>query len=180
VGPAVKLAKIQNKCLQVIAGAYKATPTSVLETETSIPPLDLYLNDRLANFRFRHKEMLVTEAYTQIRGKLAQRQRQERGRNLNRNTHTEGEKRTQWAEEWKQQKQRTEMPLLASWKRRWEANRPKWGLIGVGPPSEEPPKIYKELKKAESSILTQIQTGRIGLAAFLNKAKVPSFPSPKC
>jgi hypothetical protein len=61
-GPAVKLAKIQNKCLRVIAGAYKATPTSVLETETSIPPLDLYLNKRLANFRFRHKDKLVTEA----------------------------------------------------------------------------------------------------------------------
>jgi len=62
VGPAVKLAKIQNKCLRAIAGAYKATPTSVLETETFIPPLDLYLNERLANFRFRHKEKLVMEA----------------------------------------------------------------------------------------------------------------------
>ena len=46
--------------------------------------------------------------------------------------------------------------------------------------SEEPPKIHKELKKAESSILTQIRTGRIGLAAFLNKARVPNFPSPIC
>ena len=62
VGPAVKLAKIQNKCLRAIVGVYKATPTLVLKTETSIPPLDLYLNKRLANFRFRHKEKLVTEA----------------------------------------------------------------------------------------------------------------------
>jgi len=46
------------------------------------------------------------------------------------------------------------MPLLISWKRRWGANWPKWGLIGVGPPLEEPLKIYKELKKAESSVLT--------------------------
>ena len=46
--------------------------------------------------------------------------------------------------------------------------------------SEEPPKIHKELKKAESSVLTQIRTGRIGLAAFLNKARVPNFPSPIC
>src|SRR5215469_5797736 len=36
------------------------------------------------------------------------------------------------------------------------------------------------LRKAESSILTQIRTGRIGLAAFLNRARVPDFPSPMC
>ena len=70
---ATKLTKIQNKCLQVIAGAYKATPTLILKTETSIPPLDLYLNKRLVNFRFRYKEKLVTEACIQIRKKLAQR-----------------------------------------------------------------------------------------------------------
>jgi len=62
MGPAVKLAKIQNKCLRAIVGAYKATPTLVLKTETSIPPLDLYLNKRLVNFRFRYKEKLVMEA----------------------------------------------------------------------------------------------------------------------
>ena len=72
------------------------------------------------------------------------------------------------------------MPLLVSWKRRWGASQPKWGLIEVGPPSEEPPKIHKELKKAESLVLTQIRTRRIGLAAFLNKARVPNFPSPIC
>ena len=33
---------------------------------------------------------------------------------------------------------------------------------------------------AESSIITQIRTGRNGLAAFLNKARVPGFPSPVC
>jgi len=72
------------------------------------------------------------------------------------------------------------MPLLVSWKRRWGANRPKWGLIGVGPLSEEPLKIYKELKKVESLVLTQIRMGWIGLAAFLNKARVLDFPSPIC
>jgi len=46
------------------------------------------------------------------------------------------------------------------------------------PPLEEPLKIHKELKKAESSVLTQIQTEQIGLVAFLNKARVLDFPSP--
>ena len=71
-------------------------------------------------------------------------------------------------------------PLLTSWKKRWEAVRPKWGLIGVGPPSEDTPAIYKELKKAKSSLLTQIRTRWIRLAAFLNKARVPNYPSLRC
>jgi hypothetical protein len=49
-GIAAKLEKIQNKCLRVVAGAYRATPIRSLETETFTPPLDLYLDSRLAAF----------------------------------------------------------------------------------------------------------------------------------
>src|SRR5437667_10448521 len=49
-GLAVRLEKEQNGCLQVVAGAYKATPIQNLEVETLVPPLDLYLNKRLAEF----------------------------------------------------------------------------------------------------------------------------------
>src|SRR6187402_1977695 len=52
-GLAAKLQPIQNKCLRVVAGAYKATPIRALETETHTPPLDLYLDGRLAAFRER-------------------------------------------------------------------------------------------------------------------------------
>jgi len=48
------------------------------------------------------------------------------------------------------------------------------------PPSRRTVKLHAQLQKAESSIITQIRTGRIGLAAFLNKARVPGFPSPVC
>ena len=34
-----------------MAGAYKATPTHNLEMETLVPPLDLYLNKRQADFK---------------------------------------------------------------------------------------------------------------------------------
>ena len=47
-GPATKLCTIQNKCLWTIAGAYKATPVESLETETFVPPIDLYLDKRCA------------------------------------------------------------------------------------------------------------------------------------
>ena len=36
-----------------MAGAYKVTPRRALKTETLIPPLDLYLNQRLAAFEAR-------------------------------------------------------------------------------------------------------------------------------
>ena len=41
-------------------------------------------------------------------------------------------------------------------------------------------KLYEHLKKAESSVLVQARTGRIGLAHFLNKANVPGFIEPMC
>lgn len=41
-----KLAKQQNKCIHIVPGVYKATPTSTVEAEvfTFIPPPDLYLD----------------------------------------------------------------------------------------------------------------------------------------
>ena len=70
--------------------------------------------------------------------------------------------------------------VLDRCKQRWEANRPECGLVGVGPPCRKAPKLHEGLRKAESSVVTQIRTGRIRLAAFLNKARVPDFPSPTC
>ncbi|EAQ82977.1 hypothetical protein CHGG_10795 [Chaetomium globosum CBS 148.51] len=47
------LGKVQNKSLRIVAGAFKATPIRNLETETWVPPLDLYFNKRLADFEIR-------------------------------------------------------------------------------------------------------------------------------
>jgi hypothetical protein len=52
-GIAKDLQKAQNRSLRIVAGAYKATPTRHLEAETWVPPLDLYLNRRLAGFEDR-------------------------------------------------------------------------------------------------------------------------------
>ena len=46
-GVVKKLQSVQNRCLRVVAGAYKATAAKVLEVETNVPPLDLYLNSRV-------------------------------------------------------------------------------------------------------------------------------------
>ncbi|EAQ89449.1 hypothetical protein CHGG_06068 [Chaetomium globosum CBS 148.51] len=52
-GTTKALGKAQNKSLRIVAGAFKHTPIRNLETETWVPPLDLYLNKRLADFETR-------------------------------------------------------------------------------------------------------------------------------
>ena len=60
--------------MRTVAGTYRVTPILVLEIETFILLLDLYLNAKLARFRLRHKllgiEALVSTACARIRGKL--------------------------------------------------------------------------------------------------------------
>jgi hypothetical protein len=178
------MTSIQNKCLRIVSGAYRATPISVLEAETFIPPLDLYLDARLAQFRLRHKESgmeeLVKNACLKIRNKLRGRRR----RRQQQPTQTEGEARTQWAEAWLKDEHQEDLPaakvLLSRWKQRWEAERPEWGLLGVREPGRAAVKRHAALHKAESAVITQIRTGRIGLAAFLNQARVPGVESPAC
>jgi hypothetical protein len=41
-------------------------------------------------------------------------------------------------------------------------------------------KLYSQLKKAESLILVQTRTGRIGLAHFLAKARILGYENPTC
>ncbi len=179
-GIAAKLTGVQNRCLRVVSGAYKATPIAALETETYIPPLDLHLDAKLAKFRQRHKqsgmEELVAKSCRRIQTRLQLRH--------SRPKPTVGERQTQWAEHWLKPEGRVEVSaeqaLLHRWKRRWTGRPPGWNLLGVGPPRRKAVKLHAQLRKAESSIITQIRTGRNGLAAFLNKRRVQDFPSPIC
>src|SRR5277367_6594747 len=52
-GIAAKLQKQQNQGLRIVLGAFKATPIQQLETESYVPPLDLWLNGRIARFQAR-------------------------------------------------------------------------------------------------------------------------------
>lgn len=56
-GIAANLATIQNSCLRVVAGAYKATPITTLEAETYVPPLELYLDSVVARATHRMREI---------------------------------------------------------------------------------------------------------------------------
>jgi hypothetical protein len=147
--------------------------------------LDLYLDARLAQFRFRHKESgmeeLVKNACLKIRNKLRRRRRRHQQQQP---IQTEGEARTQWAEAWTKDEHQESLPvhkmLISRWKKQWETEKPEWGLLGTRTPGRAAVKRHAALCKAESSIITQIRTGRIGLAAFLNRVGVPGIESPAC
>lgn len=48
-----KLAVLQNRCLRIVASAFRATPVSILEVETHIAPMRIHLNQLQAQVRLR-------------------------------------------------------------------------------------------------------------------------------
>lgn len=50
-----KLEIMQNRCLRIVAGAYKATPIEVLQAETMLPPMQVHLDQLQAKARSRLK-----------------------------------------------------------------------------------------------------------------------------
>ena len=69
---------------------------------------------------------------------------------------------------------------MRAWTERWENQSLKPWDHFLQPPQKEVLKIHSKLRKAESSVLIQLRTGRIGLAHFLNKARVPEFDTGQC
>ena len=73
--------------------------------------------------------------------------------------------------------------MLQEWHGKWYSGqrRSRWcSLASTEAPSASRLKLHKQLKKAESSVLVQARTGRIGLAHFLNKARVPGYETLAC
>ena len=79
VGITGSLRKEQSQCSRAVAGAYRAIPVRSLETETFVPPLDLYLNGRVVQFEGRIEESgmarLIRDCCTTIARKLRDRRR---------------------------------------------------------------------------------------------------------
>ena len=69
-----KLAILQNQCLRMIAGAFKATPISVLEAETFIATIDIHLDQLQAKARYRLRDTgqsrFIARTCTSIANKL--------------------------------------------------------------------------------------------------------------
>ena len=195
-GIAVALEVIQNDCLRVVMGAYKATQIRHLESEASCPPIDLYLNKRVADFEARLKETGKdqilrrycegTEAFFRRTGRT-QAQTRAPGRSRVEPVATEGRRKSRWAARWTGTDTPDEM-VIQEWRKRFEeeAAHHRWDrdLPAADFPSPElgldQYELHIGLKKAESSMLTQARTGKIGLRAFLFGVNVPTATTPMC
>jgi hypothetical protein len=201
MGLAAKLQKHQNTGLRTVLGAFKATPIRLLETEAFVPPLDLWLNGRLACFRARLVRTgigaQIENACTAIRTKLRLRQRHSRTQQAQQPDYSTV--RNQWAAGWAGEPldtwaRRPDKKVLQDWKERWQAQNQRLGFSYAGntghwsrrlaqpdtPPNCKVLKLHQGLQKAESSLLVQIRTQRIGLAQFLHDQHVPGYETGRC
>lgn len=179
-GVAIRLRRIQNKCLRTVAGAFRATPIATLETETFVPPIDLYLDSRVAAFQRHLDNTAVYHTVSKARKEI---ERRIKLRGAASRTRTQGQQREEWCSRRDKalgEGQREVKRVFSAWEQRWEASpRTEWDQIRQ-PPDKKVLKLHRGLKKAESSILIQLRTGRIGLAHFLHKARVPAYDTGQC
>ena len=192
-GIAKKLATAQSQCLRVVAGAYRATPVRFLEVETATPPLNLYLDKRVADFERRLECTGKGELIQAVCNRVATRLRQRRQRRHRATADTPpktsleyGTGRTAWAQAWTEDST-PEAILWVHWKRHWtqDTGRPPDHRRDNAPAAQplfsyDALKKHRDLLKHESSLLTQIRTGKVGLRAFLFERKVPDVATPRC
>src|SRR5208282_526498 len=201
-GLAVKLQAEQNKGLRAVLGAFKATSTRRLETEAYVPPIDLWLNGRIARYQARIDSSgigkVIQNACAAIRNKLRSRLRIRRTRNRSEKA-TPSVASREWTKKWikepiGQWDQREKPLVVRDWTERWtrasgtQDNRPLWpgadlggGQVGQDPaPTAQVLLLHKSLQKAESALLVQARTGKIGLGKFLHDRRVPGFETAQC
>ena len=190
-----KLAVIQNKCLRVVAGAFKATPIEALEKETHTPPMHLHL-DRLAGMaqerrRVTGMDTIIKKACQNIKTKL----KSKRGRRRNVG-HTPGERKSEWVDSLPGMRETNPTNLAKRramirkifaerWKDRWNSYRQKTEEDRRTPVQrgEIQPKnlrLHTGLARAESSLATQTRAEKIGFASFLYKRHMPGVTTETC
>ena len=178
------VSKVQASGMRIVAGAFRATPIRELEAETFIPPLDIYCSE----LRARH----IRRTYSSPVGTFIK----EQCRMISSRLRRRGPRRIvlqvvpviQDKLDWALRRERTlgtdsKKAILQDWYEKWHSGqlRSRWrSLASTEVPSASRLKLHKQLKKAESSVVVQARTGRIGLAHFLNKARVPGYETPAC
>ncbi|EAQ82872.1 hypothetical protein CHGG_11048 [Chaetomium globosum CBS 148.51] len=198
------LGKAQNKSLRIVAGAFKSTPIRNLETETWVPPLDLYLNKRLADFENRLQRpdlddgrggkktaaSVVLTACRKIQQRLSSRRgNKSRPRTLGPQGPTAVERAAGTVMRWTGGTVDTNRVVEEAWKARWLKERDGRAITRPADDFDhqqetlfrnETLRRHDGLSKAKSSLLIQIRTGAIGLRDFLFTRGVPEVLTPAC
>lgn len=192
-----KLELIQCQCLRMVTGGFRATPTHILESHTNTPPLHLALTARTASYRAKAAtsdidEMLKTQClwahrslflptipWTQLAPRIHHNKsipmewystwlthaETSRGQMMTPKLSTQAWKATWavWLQHWQAQMQNSSIPIPQ------HISPGRQAMVAHG-----------GLHKAQSSILTQIRCGKIGLAKFLYTCQVPGYNTPCC
>lgn len=182
----LRLSRLQNKCLRVVAGAYRRTPSSLVERLCYVPPLHIQTTSIAASYRRRvHSstfETLVSDACANI--PLRRTPNLEEVEGCRHSSPTE----VLW---WIRWLHGTDTPFqhqqsLSSTTIRKRAVLRHWrAWVDRKDPNSRPPgpkwlQVHERLHKAESSIYTQLYTGVTGLRSFLHRIRVPGLESPAC
>ena len=200
------LRKAQNKSLRIVAGAFKATPIRNLETETWVPPLDLYLNKRLADFEARLKQpalndgqggkktpgSIVHTACIKIHQRFNPRKKKRRRGRLRAfgpQRPTAVEEAANTIADWTGGTTDTDKVVEEAWKERWLKDRDGRATTRTADdPNHQQETLFNDktlkrhegLSRAESSLLVQIRTKAIGLRDFLFERGVREILTPYC
>ena len=180
------LVSFQNRCLRLIGGAFKATPSFLLESELFLLPLDLYFKFHTACFLSSIQNSPLKYFLDSIFSTISS-----YASLLKKPLKESSTISPKWKFTWLSQittnqassKKELQKLFTKEWEDQWEEKKrrsyPGWQTF-CQKPHKNNLKLYKELQKAEASLLLQIRTGRIGLASFLFRAGVPDFPTPLC
>ncbi|EAQ91232.1 hypothetical protein CHGG_03167 [Chaetomium globosum CBS 148.51] len=198
------LGKAQNKGLRIVAGAFESTPIRNLETETWVPPLDLYLNKRLADFENRLQQpdlddgqggkktarSVVLTACRKIQERLSSRRgNRGRPRTLGPQGPTAVERAAGTVMRWTGGIVDTNRVVEEAWRARWLKERDGRAITRLADDFDHQQETlfrngtlrsHDGLSKAKSSLLIQIRTGAIGLRDFLFTRGVPEVLTPAC
>jgi hypothetical protein len=151
----------------------------MVETEALIPPLDLYMNERVAETEKRFEAGRIASISRTAVSTVVKSMTNQRRRRLRKAKPL----RASWY-----QRQGKDFDLEAEWRTRWETEanttrrRPgqTWAADTTVRFDRGVLKRHDLLRKHESSLLTQARTGRIGLASFLFTRGVPEVNTPIC
>ena len=169
--------------MRVVSGAFRATPIRELEAETYTLPIDIYC----VKLQARHiKKIYASPASIYIQEQcrmISSRIQRRKPFKITSTIILIIQEKLGWAGK-REAILGTESrkAIAKEWAIKWQSERRR-GWFSIAAKEElsiERLKLHDQLKKAESAILVQARTGRIGLASFLNKARVLGYDSPNC